>query len=55
MNDKVYEKPEPKTSEKQQIKMRLAFLNDRYSELEREKIDILSDIVKLETRYKELS
>ena len=42
----IYNKPN-KASEKQQIKMRLAFLEDRLRALGKEKIDILEDIVKL--------
>lgn len=47
MNDKIYMK-ENKASRKQQIKMQLAFLDDTLRRLQREKLQALSDIVKLE-------
>lgn len=55
MNDKIYEKPQPPTSEQQQIKMRLARLGDELVRLDKEKVDILMDISTLQERLIELN
>ncbi len=54
MTEELFTKPNKPTSERQQLMARKALLNDTIVELNKEKVDILTDLVKIDLRLQEI-
>lgn len=54
MNDKIYIKPD-KAGTKQQLRSRIALLEDEYARLTEERANVLADITKLRQKLNNLS